>query len=212
MKTTKLVVKDVVRLFPSQNPKELATSWLLFNIVVPNGRVYRLARSKSEAAQGYLVLEVESLEFPGIYADYAEVPPPGHGDMGLAKRFKAVVNAWRPEAKEVLEMEVTRLTDKFAVLELQYRHKTIAIGSCRLSKLFGHHNFTPKGTFVVDAKKRRIELGQRLKAVVSSYEIEEIGANYRFRINFSNAIPPWDDGTRGSRSAKASVEKQLDAT
>jgi len=212
MKTEKLVVKDVVRLFPNENPREFVVSRLLFNIVVPNGRAYRLARSRSEAVQGYLVLDVESLEFPGVYAEYAEVPPPGHGDMGFSKRFKAVVIGWRPEPKSVLEMEVVKLTDKFVVLELQYKHKTVAIGSWPLIKIFGANDFTSKGTFAVDTRKRRIELGQKVSAIISSYTMEEVGSGYRFRLNFSEVIPPWQDGKRDDRRTKASTTPRLGAT
>jgi len=207
METVKLVVKDVVRLFPTHNPREFVISRLLFNIVVPNGRTYKLARSMSEVAQGYLVLEVESLEFPGVYAKYAEVPPPGHGDMGFAKKFVAVVLGWRPEAKSVLEMEVAKLTDKALVLELQYKHRVIATGSWPLSRLFGTSDYVSKGTFAQHLRdgKKRIELGQVLKAVVSSYEIQEVGSAYRFRLNFSDVIPPWRGGSQERRRARASA-------
>jgi len=212
MKTEKLVVKDVVRLFPTNNPREFVVSQLLFNIVVPNGGAYRLARSRSEATQGYLVLDVESLEFPGVYAKYAKVPPPGHSDMGFSKKFKAVVIGWRPEPKSVLEMEVVKLTDKFVVLELQYKHKTIAIGSWPLTKIFGTSDFTSKGTFAVDTRKRRIELGQKVNAIVSSYTMEEVGNGYRFRLNFSEVIPPWQDGSQEHRRARASAVPKRSAT
>jgi len=235
MKTEKLTVRDIIRFYPRDNPKELAISKLLFNLVVPMSKeeysklikvlrqmagsrpslppngVYKLMRAGAELSLAYLVLDVEDLKF---LHEYFGVPPPGHGDMGYSAIFEASVIGWRPTPNEQLEMEVVKLTEKFAVLELQHRHKTVAVGSWPLSRLFGHNDYTPKGTFAVDAreKSRRVELGQRLKVVVSSYTVEEVGNTYRFRLNFSDVIPPWQDGTRRQRRAKAFAESQSGAT
>jgi len=232
METEKLIVRDMIRFFPSQNPRELVISSLMFSLVAPmpideiremikrlrkwtgskvhlsNG-VYRLIRSKLEMGQAYLVIDVEDLKFLN---EYAEVPPPGHGDLGYSAYFEASVIGWRPLPNTVLEMEVVKLTDKALVLELQYRHKAIAIGIWPLSRLFATSNYISKGTFAqhLQDNAKRIELGQKLKAVVSSYEIEEIGVNYRFRLNFSDVIPPWSK--QENRRAKRSSVLQRAAT
>jgi len=234
METIKLTVRDVIRFLPHQNPRELAISSLLFNLVVPmpvdeaykmikrlqkwtgskvhmsNG-VYRLIRSRREMGQAYLVIEVEDLKFLN---EYAEVPPPGHGDLGYSAYFEASVIGWRPMPNAVMEMEVVKLTDKALVLELPYKHKTIATGAWPLSRLFGSNNYVSKGTFAqhLQDNTKRIELGQKLKVVVDSCEVQEVGANYRFRLNFADVTPPWRDGSQERRRARASTTPRLGAT
>lgn len=234
MKTEKLTVRDIIRFYPRDNPKELAISKLILNLVVPMSKeehsklmkllqqttkrpslspngAYKLIRAGAELSLAYLVLDVEDFKF---LDEYFRVPPPGHGDMGYSAIFEASVIGWRPTPNEQLEMEVVKLTEKFAVLELQHRHKTLAVGSWPLSRLFGHNDYTPKGTFAVDAreKSRRVELGQKLKVVVSSYTVEQVGNAYRFRLNFTEVIPPWKNDTRRQRRAKVFAEPQSDAT
>jgi len=232
METKNLIVRDMIRFLPNQNPRELAVSSLMFNLITPmpmneiremikrlqrwtgsklhtNNGVYRLMRSKLEMGQAYLVIDVEDLKF---LSEYAEVPPPGHGDLGYSAYFEASVTGWRPMPNAVLEMEVVKLTDKALVLELQYKHRTIAIGVWPLSRLFATSNYVSKGTFAqhLQDNTKRVELGQKLKVVVSSYEVEEIGANYRFRLNFSDVIPPWSK--QDNRRAKRSSALQRAAT
>lgn len=212
METAKLVVKDVVRFFPNESPRELATSRLLFNLVVPSATpgIYVVARSLPAADGAYLVLDVEDIKL----SRYAVIPPPGHFELGMAMRFKAVVLGWRPTPGGTLEMEVAKLTDKALVLELQYKHRTIATGAWPLSRLFGTSDYISKGTFAQHLRdnKKRIELGQVVKAIVSSYEIQEVGSAYRFRLNFADVTPPWRDGSQERRRARASTTLQLGAT